>query len=386
MEVVIVLKITKIRAISFLLLFAVLASFPVYAANDKKVCDQGMHIDINDYGPGNVPDINIYAGESNKIKAEYWWDDEVATTTCPWCHLDMTIYDENGNEVCKGREETNWLGNAYFYTPSELPVGNYQIKISKDNNYYHTHAETWVNFIVHDPVKDNPNSATGNWNINADNVIQGQNISVSAKFVNTTRMADYRNQTPNKNSDLGDIDYVILDNENNIVKRGYGSLKLVNNQIVSDAVLNTANLNPGTYHLQSQIQGNSYIKNSISDQNFTIYSKDSSLSVSNESTLNVTQGDDAQVIAWINNDGLSKISPNNAPKANVNITVFDQNYNVITGDTFSATLVNGHYVAYMDWNTERFNPGTYKVHIAVNGNPCISDCDIWTNITIQPKN
>ncbi|UTB32356.1 MAG: hypothetical protein NKF70_12835 [Methanobacterium sp. ERen5] len=64
--------------------------------------------------------------------------------------------------------------------------------------------------------------------------------------------------------------------------------------------------------------------NKLLKENLSLFIlKNSSLSVSNESTLNVTQGDDAQVIAWINNDALSKIPVNNSPKANVTFTVFD---------------------------------------------------------------
>lgn len=371
----------------------VLSTFPVYATNNlisagNPNVTKGMHIDINDQGPGHVRNIISYEGDSSKIKAEVWMNN-FGGTTDPWTNVYMSIYDEKGNEIYSAEEESNWIGNAYFYTPTNLPVGKYQIKISASgddstgNPVYH--AETWANFVVRDPVNDNPNAGMGNWTVNASDIIQGQNQPISANYVNNTRMANYKNQIPDKNSDLGYIDYVVLDSGNKIVKRGYGSLKLLNNQIGSDSVLDTSNLKPGTYHLQIQFRGNNFIKPSSTEQTFNVYSKNSQLSVSNESTLNVTQGDDAQVITWINNEGLAKIPVNNAPKASVTFTVFDQNYNVITGDTFPATIVNGHYVAYMDWNTEKFKPGTYKVHMAVNGNPYLTDCDSWTTITITPK-
>ncbi|UTB31897.1 MAG: hypothetical protein NKF70_10340 [Methanobacterium sp. ERen5] len=358
------------------------------ASSNHEDVTRGMHIDINDQGPGKLIDIVSYEGDSNKIKAEVWWNN-FGGTTDPFTNVYMTIYDKNGRIVCSDMKESDIIGNCYFDVPDNLASGNYEIKFSASGcsstgqDIYR--VETWTNLVVRDPLKDNLNAANGNLTVNASNIIQGQKLSVSSNFVNNTRMANYKNQTPNKNSDLGYIDYVVLDDKNNIVMHGFGSLKLSNNLIVSDVSLNTANLQPGTYHLQSQIQLNSFIKPINSEQTFNVYSKNSSLSVSNESTLNVTQGDDAQLVAWINNDGLTNIPAKNAPKANVTFTVFDQNYNVITGDTFPATLVNGHYVAYMDWNTKNFKPGTYKVHMAVNGNPCISGCDSWTTITIMPK-
>ncbi len=360
-----------------------------YAASNHHGDDTtGMHIDINDHGPNQIIDITSYQGDSSKIKAELW-KNELGGVTYPWNDVYMTIYDKNGNVVGSDKQESNWIGNCYFYVPDNLASGNYEIKFSASGDsstgQHIYHAETWANLVVRDPVGDNPNAANGNLTVNAGNIIQGQKLSVSANFVNSTRMANYKNQTPDKNSDLGYIDYVVLDDKNNIIMRGFGALKLSNNQIVSDSDINTANLQPGTYHLQSQIQLNSFIKPINTEQTFNVYSKNSSISVSNESTLNVTKGDDAQVVAWINNDGLANISKKTAPKAEVTFTVFDQNYNVITGDTFPATLVNGHYVAYMDWNTANFKPGTYKVHMAVNGNPYLLGCDSWTTITINPK-
>ena len=361
----------------------------IYAAsNNHKDITTGMHIDINDHGPNQIIDITSYEGDSSKIKAEVWWNCYGGTTD-PFTNVYMTIYDKTGRVVCTEVKESNIIGNCYFDVPDNLASGNYEIKFSASGdsstgqNIYR--AETWANLVVCDPVSGNPNAANGNLNVNAGNIIQGQKLSASANFVNSTRMANYKNQTPDKNSDLGYIDYVVVDDKNNIVMRGCGTLKLSNNQIVSDSDLNTANLQPGTYHLQSQIQLNSFIKPINTEQTFNVYSKNSSLSVSNESTLNVTKGNDAQVVAWINNDGLANISNKTAPKASVTFTVFDQNYNVITGDTFPTTLVNGHYVAYMDWNTAKFKPGTYKVHMAVNGNPYLSDCDSWTTITINPE-
>ncbi|UTB32408.1 MAG: hypothetical protein NKF70_13100 [Methanobacterium sp. ERen5] len=384
--------------IIFILFGMVAATLPACSAEYDAI--YGLHMDVNDQNSKHVHEISVYHGDSSKIKAEVWWDGHFArwdtSTTDVGADVYMNIYDENGKSVYTEKDTTNAIGNAYFHTPSDLPVGKYGIHLevcdhqfsldSLQNVYFHASSD--FGLVVLDPVNDNPNSGIGYWSINTNDAIQGQhNQSMSAYFVNTTRMANYKNQTPNKNSDLKNITYAVLDGDNNVVKNGsVSSLKLVNNQIGSNMVVDTSDLKPGTYTLQIQFQGNNFIKSGNVGKSFTVYPKDSSLSVSNESTLNVTQGSDAQVIAWINNNGLSNLSANNAPKANVTFTVFDQNYNVITGDTFPATLVDGHYVAYLDWNTANFKPGTYKVHMAVNGNPCLTNCDTWTNITIQPKN
>ncbi|UTB32355.1 MAG: hypothetical protein NKF70_12830 [Methanobacterium sp. ERen5] len=60
-----------------------------------------------------------------------------------------------------------------------------------------------------DPVENNPNSGTGKWIINSSDIIQGQKSSISANFVNQTRMVNYKNQKPDKNSELGNIGYVL---------------------------------------------------------------------------------------------------------------------------------------------------------------------------------
>lgn len=342
-----------------------------------------MHIDINDQGWGHVSDIIVYQGDSSKIKAEPWIQ-MTDSYTVPWTDVYMTIYNKYGDEVHGDKAETNWLGNAYFHTPSNLPLGTYRIKIC---SYAHAvsskelYNETWANLIVKDPVKDNPNAEACGWIINARNLIQGQHIPIVA-LLNTTHINNYKNQTPDENSELGNVSYVVFDNAGDVVKNSSVSLKLTKHHVIVSCPFDVSDLNPGTYRVQLQCNGNQFIKPSTTETNFTVYSKDSQLSVSNESTLNVTQGNDAQVIALINNAGIAHMVPCDAPKANVTFTVFDQNYNVVTGDTFTAKVVDGHYVAYMDWNTGKFKPGTYKLHMAVNGNPFLTDCDTWTNITI----
>lgn len=113
-----------------------------------------MHIDINDYGPGHVPDITTNKGDSSNIKVEVWknWWGGV---TDPWTDVYMSIYNENDTEVYYDKKRSDEIGNCYFDTPSKLPVGNYQIKISANGDdilgkpVYH--AESWVNLIVRDP-------------------------------------------------------------------------------------------------------------------------------------------------------------------------------------------------------------------------------------------
>lgn len=260
----------KKTMISILVCFGILASsFPVYA--------NCMHIDINDQGPGHVSDIIVYQGDSSKIKAECWIDTKRGSIVDSWSDLDMNIFDLNGTKIFFDRKETDISGNCYFNTPSNLTVGTYQIKIKNKNEYRYPfgnghHAETSVNLIVRDPVKDNPNICTGYWSINVQNVIQGEKQLISANFVNTTRMANYKNQTPDKNSKLGNVTYTIFDSDGNIVKNCSLPLKLVNGQIEADTVLDTSDLIPGNYSLLIQFRGNNFVSSGAVEKTFTLYS------------------------------------------------------------------------------------------------------------------